>query len=50
MLIHEYGVPDPTSLTLGSFSVRQSGTTATVPFTVTREPGAIRLEIEGITV
>lgn len=49
MLIHEYGVPDPTSLTLGSFSVRQSGTTATVPFTVTREPGAIRLEIEGIT-
>ncbi|MFN8192955.1 MAG: fibronectin type III domain-containing protein [Nocardioidaceae bacterium] len=49
MLIHEYSVPDPDNLTTGSFQVRQSGTTATVPFTVTRLPGAVRLEIEGIT-
>lgn len=49
MLIREYGVPDPTSLTSASFMVHQSGSTATVPFTVTRETDGIRLKISGIT-
>lgn len=49
MLIHDFGVPDPDTLTTGSVSVRQTGSTATVPFTVTREPGAIRIRIHDIT-
>ena len=49
MLMHEYAVPDPTSLTNASFTVRRTGSDAAVPFTVTREPGGIRLKVDGIT-
>jgi hypothetical protein len=49
MLIHEYGVPDPASLTAASFTVRRTGTDAPVPFTLTRELGGVRLKIDDIT-
>ncbi|MCB0908462.1 MAG: fibronectin type III domain-containing protein [Nocardioidaceae bacterium] len=49
MLIREYDVPDPASLTDASFTVRRTGSDSPVPFTVTREPGGIRLSIDGIT-
>lgn len=49
MLIHEYSVPDPTTLSRGSFAVSRTGSAAAVPFTVTREPGGIRIRLTGIT-
>jgi hypothetical protein len=42
-------VPDPSSLTGGSFTVRRAGSTTSVPFTVTHEPGGVRIKISGIT-
>lgn len=47
MLVHELAIPDPGSLTGGSFSVRSGG--AEVPFVLTHEPGGVRIKISGIT-
>lgn len=49
MLINEYSVPDPTTLSTGSFFISRTGSSAPVPFTVTREPGGIRIKLTGIT-
>jgi hypothetical protein len=48
-LIDELGVPDPSSLTGGSFTVVRAGSTSSVPFTVTHEPDGVRIHISGIT-
>ena len=44
-------IPDPTSLTGGSFTIRRSlsGTTTSVPVVLTHEAGGIRIRIDGIT-
>jgi hypothetical protein len=49
MLVNEFGVPDPGSLTGGSFTVRRSGSSVDVPFTLTHEPGGVRIKIDAIT-
>jgi hypothetical protein len=45
------GVPDASTLTAGTVSVVRSagGATSTAPFTLTHEPGGIRITITGIT-
>lgn len=48
LLVNEMGVPSPASLTGGSFTVSRSGGSSSVPFTLTHEPGGIRIKIEGI--
>ena len=48
MLTGQFGVPDPTTLTSASFSVARVGT-GSVPATVTREAGGVRVEVSGIT-
>ena len=48
MLINEMNVPDPTTLTTGSFSIARVGV-GSVPATVTREPGGIHIKISGIS-
>ena len=48
LLVNEMGVPSPAGLSGGSFTVSRTGTSASVPFTLTHEPGGIRIHIEGI--
>lgn len=47
VLLVDMGVPDPSTLTAGRMIVARAGTGA-VPFTLTREPGGIRIRISGI--
>jgi hypothetical protein len=51
MLINQLEVPDPASLTGGSFTVRRTvgSTTTSTPFTLTHEPGGVRIVISAIT-
>jgi len=49
LLINEYSVPDPTALTAGSLTVKRTGSSAPVDFTVTREAGGVRLKVDDIT-
>ncbi|MFL6106178.1 MAG: hypothetical protein ACJ72L_04380 [Marmoricola sp.] len=50
-LINVMGVPDPSSLTGGSFTVTRSATDSSgpVPFTVTHDSGGVQVSISGIT-
>lgn len=48
-LIHQMGVPDPTALSAGTLSVVRAGSTDPVTYTVTQEPGGVRIHITGIT-
>lgn len=48
MLLHNMGVPDPTTLTTGSFVISRIGS-GVAPATVTREAGGVRITITGIT-
>ena len=47
-LINEMGVPSPAGLSGGSFTVVRTGASASVPFSLTHEPGGIRIHLEGI--
>lgn len=47
VLLVDMGVPDPSSLTAGRLIVTRAGA-AEVPFTLTHEPGGIRIRISGI--
>jgi hypothetical protein len=47
VLLVDMGVPDPSSLTWGQLSVTRAGT-GSVPFSLTHEPGGIRIRLSGI--
>jgi hypothetical protein len=49
MLVNELGVPDPSTLTTGSFTVARTGSSSAVPFTVTRYAGGVEVKIDSIT-
>ncbi len=48
MLINEFGVPDPTTLTSASFAISRVGS-GPAPATVTREATGVRVTVDGIT-
>lgn len=48
LLVNEMAVPSPSDLSGGSFSVSRTGESGSVPFTLTHEPGGVRIHIEGI--
>jgi hypothetical protein len=48
-LVNDLSVPDPASLSATSLSVVRAGSTDPVTYTLTHEPGGIRIHISGIT-
>lgn len=50
-LVNVMNVPDPTTVSAGSFSLVRTvgGTTTSVPFTVSRRPGGVEIDIPSIT-
>lgn len=48
MLINDMNVPDPTTLTTGSFRITRVGSTAAPLTTITREAGGVRITIDDI--
>jgi hypothetical protein len=48
LLVNEMSVPSPAGLSGGSFTVSRTGESSSVPFTLTHEPGGVRIHIEGI--
>lgn len=49
MLVNTLQIPDPASLTAGSFTVRRGTGSTEVPFTLVQESGGIRIKIAHIT-
>ena len=47
-LVNDMGIPYPDSLSGGSFTVRRAGVSTAVPYSLTHEPGGVRIRLSGI--